>query len=99
MPVTAKQTEKTLNTALHELIASLGIQSKLQEYDAVNRWNEIMGEQIANASEAIGIKQGVLHVHVTTGPWRNELTLRKKEIIEKINTSIGSEIVKDIKFQ
>ncbi len=95
----AKRAEQTIDSVLHELIGSLGIESKLQEYDAVNRWNEIMGEQIAKASNALGIKQGILHVHVKTSAWRNELTMRKKEIIEKINASIGSDIVKDIKFQ
>ena len=99
MPTSAQKSEKALDAVLHELIASLGIKEKLQEYDAVNRWNEIMGEQIAKASNAVGIKKGVLHVHVQSGPWRNELTIRKKEIIDKINASIESDIVRDIKFQ
>jgi predicted nucleic acid-binding Zn ribbon protein len=99
MSTPAQRPEKALDAVLHELISSLGIQEKLQEYDAVSRWNEIVGEQIAKASTAAGIKQGVLHVRVQSGPWRNELTIRKKEIIDKINVSIGSNIVKDIKFQ
>jgi hypothetical protein len=40
-----------------------------------------------------------LFVHVKTSTWRNELTLRKKEIIDKLNTVIGFDVVKDIKFQ
>ncbi|MFZ1979128.1 MAG: DUF721 domain-containing protein [Bacteroidota bacterium] len=99
MSTSAQRPEKSIDAVLRELIASLGIEEKLQEYDAVNRWNEIMGEQIAKSSNAVSIKQGILHVHVQSGPWRNELTIRKKEIIDKINASIGSDIVKDIKFQ
>jgi predicted nucleic acid-binding Zn ribbon protein len=84
---------------LKELIGSLGIQEKLDEYEAVNRWEEVLGEHIAKAATAVGIKNGILHIHVQTGPWRNELTMRKKEIIDKLNASIGSKIVKDIKFK
>ncbi len=48
---------------------------------------------------ATRILQGVLFVHVKTSTWRNELTLRKKEIIDKLNIVIGINVVKDIKFQ
>jgi len=80
-------------------VQSLGIQKKLQEYDAVVYWEEVVGERIAQMTKAKRIQQGVLFVQVKTSTWRNELTLRKKEIIDKLNILIGVETVKDIKFQ
>ena len=90
---------KTIGSALHELTHGLGIQKKLQEYDAVVYWENIVGNRIAQMTTATRIVQGVLFVHVNTSTWRNELTLRKKEIIEKLNGVLGTTIVKDIKFQ
>jgi predicted nucleic acid-binding Zn ribbon protein len=80
-------------------VNGLGIQKKLQEYDAVVYWENVVGERIAQMTTATRILQGVLFVHVKTSTWRNELTLRKKEIIDKLNTVIGFDVVKDIKFQ
>jgi len=77
----------------------LGIEKKLQEYDAVVYWENAVGERIAQMTTATRILQGVLFVHVKTSTWRKELTLRKKEIIDKLNILIGIDIVKDIKFQ
>ena len=90
---------KTIGSALDELVKGLGIQKKLQEYDAVVYWEKVVGERIAQVATATRILQGVLFVHVKTSTWRNELTLRKKEIIDKLNVVIGINVVKDIKFQ
>jgi predicted nucleic acid-binding Zn ribbon protein len=90
---------KTIGSAISELVNGLGIEKKLQEYDAVVYWENAVGERIAQMTTATRILQGVLFVHVKTSTWRNELTLRKKEIIDKLNILIGIDIVKDIKFQ
>ncbi|MBI3579942.1 MAG: DUF721 domain-containing protein [Ignavibacteriales bacterium] len=90
---------KPLGEAIEELVQSLGIKKKLHEYEAVLQWEQIVGEQIAKVATATRITKGVLFVKVKTGTWRNELTIRKPEIMKKINTTIGEEIVHDIKFQ
>jgi predicted nucleic acid-binding Zn ribbon protein len=99
MSKTSRATTKPVGTALADLVRSLGIQSKLLEYDAVVFWEEAVGERIARMTKATRIVQGVLFVQVKTSTWRNELTLRKKEIIDKLNARTGTIIVKDIKFQ
>jgi predicted nucleic acid-binding Zn ribbon protein len=90
---------KPIGSALDELVQSLGIKKKLLEYDAVVYWEAVAGKQIAKMATATRITQGVLFVHVKTSTWRNELTMRKKEIINKLNSAIGFNVVKDIKFQ
>ncbi len=90
---------KTIGQAIEQLVQNLGIQAKLQQYEAVNRWASIVGTRIAKESEAVRIEKGVLIVRVRTGVWRNELNMRKQEIIARLNEAIGSEAVKDIKFQ
>ncbi len=90
---------KPLASTLDALVQELGIQPKLHEYDAVLYWEEIVGEHIAKAATAMKIMQGVLYVQVHASTWRNELLLRKKEIIAKLNERFGSNTVKDIRFQ
>ncbi len=89
---------KPISIALDELINGLGIKKKLKEYDAIIYWDSVVGKQIAKMATATRITQGVLFVHVKTSTWRNELTLRKKEIIDKLNIVVGLDAVKDIKF-
>jgi predicted nucleic acid-binding Zn ribbon protein len=95
---TQNRSIKPIGHALDELVKSLGIQKKIKEYDAIIYWDSVVGKQIAKMATATSITQGVLFVHVKTSTWRNELTLRKKEIIDKLNNVVGINAVKDIKF-
>jgi predicted nucleic acid-binding Zn ribbon protein len=87
-----------LGRALEEFVKKLGLERKIRQYDAVLQWNEVVGEKVARVSEAYAIRKGVLFVRVSNGPWRNELQVLKGEIITKLNTTLGEEIVHDIRF-
>jgi predicted nucleic acid-binding Zn ribbon protein len=88
---------KSLASALDDVLDAFSL-AKVRDYDAVVKWPDIVGEQIARVTEAVKIDKGVLVVRVTNGPWRNELTLMKGAILEKIKTSTGRSSVRDIRF-
>jgi predicted nucleic acid-binding Zn ribbon protein len=90
---------KSVRTALDELIGNLGIQKRLKEYDAVLFWDDVVGDHIAKATTPVRIVQGVLVVKVKTSAWRNELTLQKRMLVQRLNDAIGERVVKDIRFQ
>ena len=89
---------KDIRSSIDDLIAGLGIRQKIAEYDAVLQWDSIVGEHIARAASAVKIVKGVLFVKVQSSTWRNELVLRKQEIVGALNTALGGEVVKDIRF-
>jgi predicted nucleic acid-binding Zn ribbon protein len=90
---------RDIGSSLEDLVEGLGIRHKLSEYDAVLQWESLVGEHIARAATATKIVNGVLFVRVKSSTWRNELSLRKKDIIETVNGALKGEIVKDIRFQ
>ena len=53
---------KPIGSAISELVNGLGIEKKLQEYDAVVYWETVVGERIAQMTTATRILQGVLFV-------------------------------------
>ena len=63
------------------------------------QWESLVGEHIAKAATAVRIAKGVLLVKVKSSTWRNELNLRKQEIISTLNRGLGQDVVKDIRFQ
>jgi predicted nucleic acid-binding Zn ribbon protein len=88
-----------LNTALGEFASSLGITKKLREYSIITSWNVIVGEQIARVAIPQRIENRVLFVTVASAPWRSELTMRRRELIEKINSSVVKQAIQDIRFR
>ena len=88
-----------LGQALHQLVHDLGIDKPLSEFEVITSWSAIVGEQISRVSTAQRIENGVLFVAVSTAPWRAELSLRRREIAEKINHYTGRKVVSDIRFR
>ena len=90
---------KRLGDVLQSLLTSLGIQGKLQRYEVLDRWAEIVGSQIAQVTTADHIEGDKLFVKVTRSTWRNELLFLKKDLIDKINAAMKQELIKDIIFR
>ncbi len=90
---------KTLGDALDELVENLGIRKKLREQDVFEFWDKAVGERIAKIARPMRISKGTLFVSVQSGAWRNELSMRREEILSRLNEIVNEEIVTDIKFQ
>jgi predicted nucleic acid-binding Zn ribbon protein len=90
---------RSLGAALRSLAEDLGIAARLRDYEVFTSWPALVGERIARVAEPVRLEKGVLTVHVAGAPWRNELTLRRREIIGRINAGLGNTVVTDIRFR
>jgi hypothetical protein len=72
-----------------------GLKKRMSQVEALTRWPEIVGEELAKNTRPIKLSPELLTVGVTSSVWAQELTLRKFEIIEKVKPYLG-EI--DIRF-
>ena len=85
--------------AIGDLFRQLGTDRTLAEYDVLTGWEDTVGEQIARVTVPQRIDNGVLIVHVTNAPWRAELTIRRREILERVNRKAGKLLLHDIRFR
>ena len=88
-----------MGAAIRDLAKHLGLEKNLEDYQVVTSWAEIVGEQIAKVTQAQRMENGVLFVGVSTAPWRAELSMKRMEIMQKINALFGRNVVKEIRFR
>lgn len=94
-----KENMQTLGDALKHLVQSLGIEKQVEQYKIFDVWNDVVGQQVAKVAQPERLQNGILIVNVNNAPWRNELTFRKREILEKIHERTNSDSITDIKFR
>jgi predicted nucleic acid-binding Zn ribbon protein len=94
-----KSQPKNLGSAIQELVKHLGLEKNLEDYQVVTSWPDIVGEQIAKVTQAQRMENGILFVSVSTAPWRTELSMKRMEIMRKINSLFGKSVVKEIRFR
>jgi predicted nucleic acid-binding Zn ribbon protein len=89
----------SIRDAMASLVRELGIAPTMARYDIIAAWAEVVGPRIARVTEPQRMENGVLYVAVTTAPWRAELALKRHELIEKLNTRVGTRVLTDIRFR
>jgi len=74
---------------------------RLDESKALAFWGQAVGPHISKHTELISVKNGTLIIAVDHPVWKNELFLRKKQILEKLNNLPdfqGEAVIEDIYF-
>ena len=89
---------QSLKIAIDSMLRKLGIDNAIAQNNALNIWNEIVGETVAKNTEPDRVEHGVIIIKVSSPTWRQELYFQKKEIIQKINNKIGKSVIRDIRF-
>jgi hypothetical protein len=55
-----------------------------------------MGRAISARTSKLYFRDGILYVHLNSSVVRNELSMIKEAVRERLNSAAGSEIVKEI---
>jgi predicted nucleic acid-binding Zn ribbon protein len=89
---------QSLKLVIDSMLRKFGIDNAIAQNNALNIWNEIVGDTVAKNTEPDRVEHGVIIVKVSSPTWRQELYFQKKEIIQKLNNKIGKNVIRDIRF-
>jgi predicted nucleic acid-binding Zn ribbon protein len=67
-----------------------GLAKRLDEAQALGRWEVAVGPAIAKHSRALRVQDGMLWVEVDHPIWKSELHHRKRQILEILNKNSDS---------
>lgn len=87
---------QTISEVLNDLVKEYRLGPKLREAAVINAWDNVTGKAITSRTSSIYIKNGVLHVHITSSVVKNELMMLREALRERLNREVGSEVVKEI---
>jgi predicted nucleic acid-binding Zn ribbon protein len=62
-------------------------------------WDTIVGNVIAQNAKPAAFKGRILLVHVTSSTWLHQLQFLKKDMIDKLNDTLGKTLIEDLKFK
>jgi len=86
----------TIREVLNDLITEYRIGTKLREASVINLWSEVTGKAISSRTSKIYIRDGVLHVYLTSSVVKNELMMLRDALRQRLNKDAGEEVVREI---
>jgi len=78
------QTPKLIASLLSRVLKEYDLAENVKRYEALNRWEEIVGAQVAAVTTPERISNGTLVVRVSSSVWHYELTMPKTDKPTKI---------------
>ncbi len=88
---------KRIDRLMPRVLRNMKIETRLKNWQIIEKWSEIVGERVAQHSKAIGVDTENLFVEVDNPVWQSQLFLIKETIIKKIKKYKVN--IKDIKFK
>jgi len=87
---------------LHELIMRnlrvQGLETPLLQKRLVEAWPVVAGPAIARYTQDAAIRNQTLFVRLSSPALRAELSMRRQELVNKLNDAVGSQVIADIRF-
>jgi hypothetical protein len=85
-----------LGLAIEEFFKKFGYEREYYQGKVLNEWPDIVGEVMAGRVKISGFDGETLTVRTENSIWKNEIFLRKAEIIKLLNDRYNYKIVSDI---
>lgn len=90
---------KDIGSIINDVVKDLNIESRLKTSKIFSHWKEIVGDEISKRTKPERISRNTLYVSVASSTWANELNMISARLIERINSFVGEDAVKRIKFR
>ncbi len=88
----------SLKSELDTFMDYIGLDAKMQELKILDVWSDCVGKTIAQYSTPVELRKNKLMVRVENAAWRFELSMKKEEIISRLNNNFRKKLIKEIIF-
>lgn len=94
-----RDNQQTLGEAIREFLKRNSLDEKLYETEIFGRWEELVGREVNLRTRKVVLKEGVLIVYLNSSVLRNELSMRKTELLEHINMRLRNNPIRGLEFR
>ena len=75
-----------------------GLETPLLQKRLIEAWPVVAGEAISRYTGNVVIRNQTLYVHLTSPALRADLSMMRSELVRKLNSHVGSQVIADIRF-
>ncbi len=84
---------------LEKVLRKYGLLEGYREQEPALLWDRVVGERVSRLARPIWVQEGMLFVAVPNHVVQHEFSLMREEFRKKLNSALGAERVKEIRFR
>lgn len=90
---------ETVGELIRQYLRQQGLEAPLNEYRLIQGWTHVMGPVVARYTRDLIIRNQTLYVRLSSPAIRQELSMQRRELVNRLNAYVGAQVVCDIVFQ
>lgn len=94
-----RRNAEEVGSVAHQWLRANGLEGPLNEYRLKAAWPAVAGEIVAQATRRLEIRNQTLVVSLSSSVLRGELSMRRAELIARLNKVVGVDLIYNIVFQ
>ena len=79
-----------------QYLREMGLETPLNEHRLINAWDTVLGPAVSKYTNELKIYNQVLFVTVSSAALRNELMMRRTELVTRLNAQVGAQVITQI---
>jgi len=91
-----KTDSEKVGGVIMQYLREMGLETPLNEHRVIQAWDRVMGPAVSRYTKEISIYNQVLFVTITSAALRNELMMRRSELVVRLNAEAGAQVITQI---
>lgn len=87
-----------VSDVLMTLLRQQGLEGPLNEYRLIQAWTVVLGRPVERYTRDLRIENQTLCVRLSSPALRNELTMQRTQLVQRLNAEVGAQVITDIRF-
>lgn len=85
---------------LQQFLKKRGLDKDIERHQIFVQWRALVGDKVANSVMPHRLdKRGTLWVHVSNSAWMHQVTVMKRDLLERIHHELGPKSgIKELRF-
>jgi hypothetical protein len=93
-----RNNDVSLSEALNLMLHAYKLKDGFMQAKLEKEWDTLMGPKLASYSKILSLRKKILRIQVTSSVLRQELTMSKEQLIQKLNDALGEQIITTIEI-
>jgi predicted nucleic acid-binding Zn ribbon protein len=91
-----KKHPRALGSILDELKDQMRLSTRMEKARLPEVWSKVAGPEMSSVSEPVKINDGKLYVRVTGSVWRQEISLLRRDLIQRCQKELPNTPIEEL---
>lgn len=89
---------QTLDEVLMKMLRAQGLETPLLQKRLIDAWDTVAGPTVARYTTQKYIKNQTLYVRIANPALRQDLSMMRSQLLQRLNSYVGSMVIADIRI-